>query len=96
MRAQQGGSQATDVNTSDQKPDTTDTVEGDTDNIISFKIKFKDANKNDTAHNLVIVAIYCPDRIGDAASNAHHILGAKRIRGNPTYYDGSYRLCRNI
>ena len=85
LRAQQGGSQATDVNTSDQKPDTTDTADGDSDNIISFKIKFKDTNKNDTAHNLVIVAIYCPDRFEGGASNAHHILGAKRIRGFPTY-----------
>ena len=46
LRAQQGGSQATDVNTSDQKPDTTDTADGNSDNIISFKIKFKDTNKN--------------------------------------------------
>lgn len=84
-RSQQGNSAATNVNTSNQKPESTDTAEGDTDNKISFKIKFKDASNADTPHNFTTVAIYCYDRYDTGASNAHQILGAKRIRGSPSF-----------
>ena len=87
-RAIAAGSAATDVNTSDQEPESTDTAEGDTDNIISFKIKFRDTNNNDTAHNLSDVAIYCYDRYATGASDAHQILGAKRNRGFPIINGG--------
>ena len=88
IRAQAAGSAATNVNTSDQKPDTTDTAEGDSDNIISFKIKFKDNNNSNVAHNLADTSIYCYDRFATGASNAHQILGAKRIRGLPEFSVG--------
>lgn len=84
-RAQAAGSNATNVNTANQKPEATDTAEGDSDNIISFKIKFKDAANNDTAHNLADVSIFCYDRYATGASDAHLILGAKRIRGFPQF-----------
>lgn len=85
IRAQAAGSAAVDVNTSDQKPEATDTAEGDSDNIISFTIKFKDINNSNVAHNLADVSIFCYDRFADGASDIHQILGAKRIRGLPSF-----------
>ena len=80
-----GGSTASDVNTNDQEPDTTYTAEGDGDGIISFNIKFKNAAGNGVQHNLATVKIFCHDQYAGGASDIHQILGAKRIRGFPTY-----------
>lgn len=83
VRAQAAGSAATQCDISDKEPGSDVTAEGDSDNIISFNIKFKDGNGADVAHNLADVSIFCYDRYATGASDAHQILGAKRIRGFP-------------
>ena len=88
IRAQAANSTATDCDISDKQPASDVTAEGDSDNIISFTLNFKDTNKNDTAHNLADTSIYCYDRFATGASNAHQILGAKRIRGLPEVVGG--------
>ena len=93
-------SDATKVEIEHTSPNSSDTAEGDSTNIISFKLCFKQENEDggetDVSHNLKKCAIYCFDNYAvDGAprsSDIHQILGAKRIRGLPRGTESSVAL----
>jgi len=55
------GSTVDECDIDNKTPDTNDTAEGDSDNIMSFRLKFKDVAGADAAHGLTDIMIYCFD-----------------------------------
>ena len=78
------GSTVDECDIDNKTPDTNDTAEGDSDNIMSFRLKFKDVAGADAAHGLTGIMIYCFDDYSTGMSDVYQLLGAKRIRGSPT------------
>mgnify|MGYP003143912369 CR=1 FL=1 len=91
--ASAGGSSANATEIVYSTPSTTDTLEGNTDNIIRFKIIFKNGS-TPTNHNITGLKIQFFEEFSQQMSDAYSLLGGDRIRGklDPTNNTNSYDI----